>query len=182
MYAHRTSNFRPMFADRHHYNKYPTNETRNGAGQPHHPQAHPVVTQPPSSTSRAVALFAILTARHFLRNFAVEARSFSVRFALSVRRLSILPSVSRATLTGDATYDLSKRGFPVRRRYVWSIKHHRWASVPKKRRVGMKITLTVHPSAHTSDWGSILPPVRASGGWMFLGVSRVVAVVWRANY
>ena len=91
-----------------------------------HPQAHPLVIQPPSSTSSAVALFAILTERHILRNFAVEARSFSVTFALSVRRLSTLPSVSCATLTGDETYDSSKRGFPVRRRYFWSIKCHRW--------------------------------------------------------
>ena len=111
------------------YNKYPTNETlffRNGAGQPHHPQAHTLLSiQPPSRSSSAVALFAILTARHVLRNFAVEGRSFFAMFPLSVRRLSSLPSVSCATLTGDATYDLSKRGFPVRRRYVWLIKHHR---------------------------------------------------------
>ena len=112
------------------YNKYPINETlfcRNRyvrAGQPHHPQAHPLVIQPPSITSSAVALFAILTARHVLRNFAVGARSFSVTFPLSVRRLSSFPSVSSATLTGDATYDSSKRGFPVRRRNVWLIKDH----------------------------------------------------------
>ena len=85
-------------------------------GQPHHPQAHPFVIQSPSSTSSAVALFAVLTARHILRNFAVEARSFSATFPLSVRRLSSFPSVSCATLTGDATYDWAKRGFPVRRR------------------------------------------------------------------
>ena len=103
--------------------KYSTNETCNGAGQPRYPQAHPLAIQPPSSTSSAVALFWILTERHILRKFAVAARFFSVTFELSVRRLSSLPSVSCATLTGDVTYDSSKRGFPVR--YVWSVKRHR---------------------------------------------------------
>ena len=117
------------------------------AGQVHHPQVHPVIIQPPSSTSSTVALFTVLTARHVLRNFAVKARSFSVKFALSVRRPLSYPSISCMTLMGDVTYDLSKRGFPVRRRYVWSIKHHRrWARVPKKRRARMDYTH--HTSEH----------------------------------
>ena len=45
----------------------------------------------------------------------------------------------------------------------------------------MRIKLTVHPSVQMSELRPILPPVRASGGWMFLGVSRVMAVVWWAN-
>jgi hypothetical protein len=73
-------------------NKYPTNETRHGAGQPRHPQAHPLIIQPPSSTSSAVAIFAMLTERHILRNFAVEARSFC-----DVRTFS------------EETFDLPKR-------------------------------------------------------------------------
>ena len=91
----------------------------NSFQKPHHPQAHPLEIQPPVSTSYANALCRGFTARHLLRKLAVGARSFSAMFPLSLRRISSLPCVSFATLTGDATYNSSKRCFPVRRRYVW---------------------------------------------------------------